>query len=201
MSVFDFGIFLYHKIFSWGAIIYASSLEASPLQFPFLLPQKLYGCRMNTERIKSPTQIIFRFTSFQQAHSTRSAHIFNSELTFTPPNCSHIHHRNRYFINCRCDNDVPFGVTIISHSETMPTAHFIHIINAGWKNTFQLLLPLQVTSKKGPSPAPRMHEPETQHYEVKTRYNYFSNIQNDLKLRTKSSWFRDCIGININIYI
>ena len=127
MSVFDFGIFLYHKIFSWGAIIYASSLEALPLQFPFLLPQKLYGCRMNTERIKSPTQIIFRFTSFQQAHSTRSAHIFNSELTFTPPNCSHIHHRNRYFINCRCDNDVPWG------NQNKPfrnNAHgtFIHII-------------------------------------------------------------------------
>ena len=111
------------RFFPEEQFIYASSSEALPLQFPFLLPQKLYGCRMNTERIKSPTQIIFRFTSFQQAHSTRSAHIFNSDLTFTPPNCSQIHHRNRYFINCRCDNDVPFGVTIISHSETIPTAH------------------------------------------------------------------------------
>ena len=125
------------RFFPEEQFIYASSSEALPLQFPFLLPQKLYGCRMNTERIKSPTQIIFRFTSFQQAHNTRSAHIFNSELTFTPPNCSHIHHRNRYFINCRCDNDVPWG----NHNKPFRNnAHgtFIHIIIRRLKEDFSV---------------------------------------------------------------
>ena len=145
---------------------------------------------MNTERIKSPTQIIFRFTSFHQAHNTRSAHVFNSELTlltFTPPNCSHIHHRNRYFINCRCYNDVPWG----NHNKPFRNnAHgtFIHIIIRRLKEDFSVAASVagdeQERAFAGPT---RMHEPETQHYEVKTRYNYFSNIQNDLKLRTKSS--------------
>jgi len=141
---------------------------------------------MNTERIKSSTQIIFRFTSFQQAHKTRSAHVFNSELTFTPPNCSHVHYRNKYFINCRSYNDVPWG----NHNKPFRNnAHgkFIHIITGRLKEDLTVAASVAGDERERAFAGPCMHEPETQQYEVKTRYNYFSSIQNDLKFRTKSS--------------
>ena len=140
---------------------------------------------MNTERIKSPTQIIFRFSSFQQEQITlqicRTSSIQNwhslpqTARTFT----TEIYiHKLSMLERCALGNhNKPFR----------NNAHgtFTHIIIHRLKENFAVACCFRCRwgARK---PAPRMHEPETQHYEVKTRYNYFSNIKNDLKLRTKS---------------